>query len=66
MNATKNIIELRTRVKLQKRIEEARQLLETARHSSVSGWTVAYFERQYQSAFEAYKRHVTNFERTGR
>jgi hypothetical protein len=32
-----------------------RQLLQTAKRSSVSGWTVAHFKREHQLAVEAYQ-----------
>jgi hypothetical protein len=60
MDTTRNIAEL------QERMEEARQLLETAKRSSVSGWTVAHFKRQHQLAIEAYQLRVADYQRTGR
>jgi hypothetical protein len=60
MEPTKNIAEL------QERMEEARQLLETAKHLNVNGWTVAHFKRQHQLAVEAYQLRVADYQRTGR
>jgi hypothetical protein len=41
-------------------------LYETAKRSSVSGWTVAHFKRQHQLAVEAYQLRVADYRRTGR
>jgi hypothetical protein len=60
MDATRNI------TILQERMEHMRQLLETAKRSSVSGWTVAHFKRQHQLAVAAYQLRVADYERTGR
>jgi hypothetical protein len=60
MGATRNIAEL------QERMEHMRQMLETARRSSATGWTVAYFKREHQLAVEAYQLRVADYQRTGR
>jgi hypothetical protein len=60
MNAARNIAEL------QEHMEYMRQLLETAKRSSVSGWTVAHFKREHQLAVEAYQLRMADYLRTGR
>jgi hypothetical protein len=60
MDATRNI------TILQERMEYMRQLHETAKRSSVSGWTVAHFKREHQLAVDAYQLRMADYKRTGR